>query len=139
MIWSRVRQVNTLRSLLRAYYPAALGTFGTDLTSRDTLAVFTVAPSPELGRRLSQLRTKPCCGVPVGRLGKELQVFLTLGADPVLSLLESGSVPEYSVKLLSAEPDRQPSRLEPHPPRPVVLVRIPHPPPLTARESLGPS
>jgi hypothetical protein len=24
MIWSRVRQVNTLRSLLREYYPAAL-------------------------------------------------------------------------------------------------------------------
>jgi transposase len=31
MIWSRVRQVNTLRSLLREYYPAALAAFGTDL------------------------------------------------------------------------------------------------------------
>jgi transposase len=29
MIWSRVRQVNTLRSLLREYYPAALAVFGT--------------------------------------------------------------------------------------------------------------
>ena len=27
MIWSRVRQVNTLRSLLREYYPAALAVF----------------------------------------------------------------------------------------------------------------
>ena len=56
MIWSRVRQVNTLRSLLREYYPAALAAFGTDLASRDALAVLTAAPSPELGRRLSQAR-----------------------------------------------------------------------------------
>jgi len=51
MIWSRVRQVNTLRSLLREYYPAALSAFGTDLAGRDALAVLTVAPSPELGQR----------------------------------------------------------------------------------------
>ena len=56
MIWSRVRQVNTLRSLLREYYPAALAAFGTDLAGRDALAVLTVAPSPELARRLSQAR-----------------------------------------------------------------------------------
>jgi hypothetical protein len=37
MIWSRVRQVNTLRSLLREYYPAALAAFGTDLAGRDAL------------------------------------------------------------------------------------------------------
>ncbi len=54
MIWSRVRQVNTLRSLLREYYPAALAAFGSDLAGQDALAVLTVAPSPELGRRLSQ-------------------------------------------------------------------------------------
>jgi transposase len=46
MIWSRVRQVNTLRSLLREYYPAALAAFGTDLAGRDALAVLTVAPNP---------------------------------------------------------------------------------------------
>ncbi len=56
MIWSRVRQVNTLRSLLREYYPAALAAFGTDLAGRDALAVLTAAPSPDLGRRLSQSR-----------------------------------------------------------------------------------
>jgi Transposase len=37
MIWSRVRHVNTLRSLLREYYPAALAVFGTDLASPDAL------------------------------------------------------------------------------------------------------
>jgi transposase len=56
MIWSRVRQVNALRSLLREYYPAALVAFGTDLADRDALAVLAVAPTPEQGRRLSQAR-----------------------------------------------------------------------------------
>jgi len=56
MIWSRVRQVNELRSLLREYYPAALAAFGTDLADRDALAVLAAAPSPEHGKRLSQAR-----------------------------------------------------------------------------------
>ena len=56
MIWSRVRQVNMLRSMLREYYPAALDAFGTDLAGRDALAVLTAAPNPNLGRRLSQSR-----------------------------------------------------------------------------------
>jgi hypothetical protein len=56
MIWSRVRQVNALRSLLREYYPAALAAFGTDLADRDALAVLAAAPTPEQGRRLSQTR-----------------------------------------------------------------------------------
>jgi transposase len=56
MIWSRVRQVNALRSLLREYYPAALAAFGTDLASTDALAVLAAAPSPDQGRRLSQTR-----------------------------------------------------------------------------------
>ena len=56
MIWSRVRQVNALRSLLREYYPAALVAFGADLADRDALAVLAAAPTPEQGRRLSQAR-----------------------------------------------------------------------------------
>src|SRR5918999_174043 len=56
MIWSRVRQGNTLRSLLREYYPAALAAFGTDLASPDAPAVLAAAPTPEQGRRLSQAR-----------------------------------------------------------------------------------
>src|SRR5829696_4861034 len=58
MIWSRVRQVNALRSLLREYYPAALAAFGTDLASRDALAVLSAAHAqtwaggcPRLGSR----------------------------------------------------------------------------------------
>ncbi|MGQ0625242.1 MAG: IS110 family transposase [Sporichthyaceae bacterium] len=53
MIWSRQRQANSLRSMLREYYPAALVAFGEDLAGRDALAVLAIAPDPEAGRRLS--------------------------------------------------------------------------------------
>ncbi len=52
-IWGRQRQVNALRSALREYYPGTLVAFGTDLSSRDALAVLEIAPTPELGRQLS--------------------------------------------------------------------------------------
>ena len=54
MIWSRQRQANALRSMLREFYPAALTAFGEDLAGRDALAILAIAPSPEAGRRLSQ-------------------------------------------------------------------------------------
>jgi transposase len=73
MIWSRVRQVNTLRSLLREYYPAALAAFGTDLASRDALAVLTAAPSPDLGQRLSQARIETL----LRRAGRQRNVSAT--------------------------------------------------------------
>ena len=56
MIWSRQRQANMLRSMLREFYPAALVAFGEDLTGRDAMAVLAVAPSPDQGRRLSTAR-----------------------------------------------------------------------------------
>jgi hypothetical protein len=52
-IWSRQRQLNSLRSALRAFYPAALEAFGTNLACGDALAVLQLAPTPELGRQLS--------------------------------------------------------------------------------------
>lgn len=54
LIWSRQRQTNALRSMLREFYPAALAAFGEDLASREALAVLAIAPAPEAGRRLSQ-------------------------------------------------------------------------------------
>lgn len=56
MIWMRQRAANTLRSLLRECYPAALVAFGDDLAGRDALAVLSVAPSPTTGRRLTATR-----------------------------------------------------------------------------------
>jgi transposase len=53
LIWLRQRQLNTLRSTLREYYPAALEAFGDDLGSRDALAVLGRAPTPALGKGLS--------------------------------------------------------------------------------------
>jgi transposase len=56
MIWSRQRQANALRSMLREFYPAALTAFGDELGSPDALAILAIAPSPEAGRRLSQAK-----------------------------------------------------------------------------------
>jgi transposase len=54
LIWSRQRQTNALRSMLREFYPAALAAFGEDLAGREAMAILALAPSPEAGRRLSQ-------------------------------------------------------------------------------------
>ena len=58
MVWSRQRQTNTLRSMLREYYPAALEAFGEDLAGRDALAVLAIAPTPAEGRRLRVARVE---------------------------------------------------------------------------------
>jgi hypothetical protein len=56
MIWTRQRQANQLRSMLREFYPAALEAFGDDLAGRDSLAVLAIAPTPAAGRALSRAR-----------------------------------------------------------------------------------
>ncbi len=56
MIWTRQRQANQLRSMLREFYPAALAAFGTDLAGRDALAVLAIAPTPAAGRTLTRSR-----------------------------------------------------------------------------------
>jgi len=53
-IWERQRHVNRLRSALREFYPQAVEAFGTELASADAIAVLKIAPTPELGRRLSR-------------------------------------------------------------------------------------
>jgi transposase len=52
LVWTRQDQVNALRSTLREFYPGALVAFGTDLASRDALAVLAVAPTPAAGGAL---------------------------------------------------------------------------------------
>ena len=56
MIWTRQRSTDTLRSMLREFYPAALEAFGDDLAGRDALAVLAAAPNPDRGRRLTPAR-----------------------------------------------------------------------------------
>jgi transposase len=52
LIWTRQRQTNQLRSMLREFFPAALAAFA-DLAGRDALAVLAVAPTPTAGRALT--------------------------------------------------------------------------------------
>ncbi len=52
LIWTRQRQTNQLRSMLREYYPAALVAFP-DLAGRDALAVLAAAPTPAAGQTLT--------------------------------------------------------------------------------------
>lgn len=52
LIWTRQRQTNQLRSMLREFYPAAVAAFA-DLAGRDALAVLAAAPTPAAGRMLS--------------------------------------------------------------------------------------
>ena len=61
-IWSRQRQLNSLRSALRAFSPAALEAFGTDLASGDAVAVLQLAPTPERGRQLSRAKLAAALG-----------------------------------------------------------------------------
>ena len=57
-IWVRGDVLNQLRNTLRAYYPAALEAFGwrESIYETDCLSVLSLAPTPELGRRLSKRR-----------------------------------------------------------------------------------
>lgn len=70
-VWQRQRHVNRLRSNLREFYPQALEAFGTDFASSDAVAVLTIAPTPELGRRLS--RSKIASALKKGGRQKNIQ------------------------------------------------------------------
>jgi transposase len=56
LIWTRQRELNAMRNVLREFYPGALAAFGTDLGSSDALAVLALAPTPEDGRKLTMAR-----------------------------------------------------------------------------------
>jgi transposase len=54
LIWARQRHVNALRSAPREFHPGALAALGAQLAEPEALAVLELAPTPELGRRLTQ-------------------------------------------------------------------------------------
>jgi transposase len=56
LIWTRQRQLNQLRSMLREFYPAALEAFDGDLAGRDAIAILERAPTPYQGRSISQAK-----------------------------------------------------------------------------------
>ena len=71
LVWMRQRQVNGLRSALRDYFPGALSALGTDLASRDALAVLAIAPTPTRARALS--RAKIAAALRRGGRGRNLE------------------------------------------------------------------
>jgi hypothetical protein len=81
MVWSRQRQTNSLRSMLREYYPGALAVFGADLAGRDALTVLALAPTPEQGARLSVHQV----GAALRRAGRQRNIT-TRAADIVAGL-----------------------------------------------------
>jgi transposase len=83
MIWTRQRQTNQLRSMLREFYPAALAAFSEDLAGRDAIAVLAVAPTPTLGQSL----TKPRIVAVLRRAGRQRN--LERRAEQILTALRT--------------------------------------------------
>ena len=67
LIWTRQRQANQLRNLLREFYPGAIAAFGSDLTTADALTVLAAAPTPSRGRTLSRAQI----GAALRRAGRQ--------------------------------------------------------------------
>jgi hypothetical protein len=86
MIWTRQRSVNTLRSMLREFYPAALVAFD-DLAGRDALAVLAAAPDPDRGRRLTVARVT----VMLRKAGRQRN--LAAKAAQIVAALRSDQLP----------------------------------------------
>jgi transposase len=78
-VWTRTRDVNRLRSLLREFFPAALTAFP-DLSTRSALRVLAAAPTPTAAAALSteDLRTmlrEVRVALPAARLRRLVAVF----------------------------------------------------------------
>jgi transposase len=83
MVWTRQRQTNQLRSMLREFYPAALVAFGEDLAGRDALAVLAIASTPAAGRALS----RPKIATALRRAGRQRNIDTR--AQQILEALRS--------------------------------------------------
>jgi transposase len=101
LVWTRQRQVNQLRSLLREFYPGALAAFGADLGGRDALAVLQVAPTPALGRQLSQAKLAAV----LGRAGRQRHA-----EGRAAELQAALRAPQLQAPGVVAEPTGWPSR-----------------------------
>lgn len=56
LVWTRQREANQLRNLLRDYYPGAVEAFSGRLGSAEMVQVLKVAPTPAQGRSLSKAK-----------------------------------------------------------------------------------
>ncbi len=87
LIWSRQRQQNMLRSMLREFYPAALLAFADDLAGRDALAVLAAAPDPTRGAHLTTARVSTL----LGKAGRQRNVRAT--AERIVTALRTEQLP----------------------------------------------
>ncbi|GAA3086620.1 IS110 family transposase [Pseudonocardia yunnanensis] len=87
MVWSRQHQSNTLRSMLREYYPGALTVFGSDLAGRDALAVLALAPTPAKAARLTEHQIAAA----LHRAGRQRNI--TTRADEIVAGLRAQQLP----------------------------------------------
>ena len=56
LVWTRQREANQLRNLLRDYYPGAIEAFTGRLGSAEIVQVLSVAPTPAQGRSMSRAK-----------------------------------------------------------------------------------
>lgn len=120
LIWTRGRQLNALRSALREFYPGALAAFP-ELGHGDAIAVLSVAPDPERGRRLSTSQIEAALRRGgrqrnVERRANEIRTVLRapqLAAPPLVTDAHAASVTALVavVRTLSAEIENLESRL----------------------------
>src|SRR5664280_973753 len=87
LVWSRQRQNNMLRSMLREFYPGALDAFAGELDGRDALAVLAIAPTPADGRRLSRARVETA----LRRAGR--QRYVATRAAEIVAALRADQLP----------------------------------------------
>lgn len=87
LVWSRQRQNNMLRSMLREFYPGALDAFAGELDGRDALAVLAIAPTPADGRRLSRARVEAA----LRRAGR--QRYVATRAAEIVAALRADQLP----------------------------------------------
>ena len=96
LIWTRARQVNQLRSTLREYYPAALE-LG-ELYGPDALGVLAAAPTPSLGRTLSQKRIASA----IARAGRQRRLEERAGEIQAVLRAEQLSAPAVVSEAMGA-------------------------------------
>jgi Transposase IS116/IS110/IS902 family/Transposase len=96
LVWTRQRQLNQLRNLLRGFYPGALAAFGGELGSPDALAVLQVAPTPALGRRRSPAKLAAVLGRAGRHRGVEARAVRLQAALRAPQLQPPGLVAEAS-------------------------------------------
>ena len=118
LIWSRRRQINSLRATVREFYPAAMLAFGEDLGCADALAVLGRAPTPEQGGTL----TRSTLAALLRRAGRQRNINARVTvihdalrgqhlAAPALASTAYGAVVSAAVAVLG-EMNRQLQRLE---------------------------